>query len=162
MKQINQIRKLIDEFYDGVLTPNEIEQLKDVLMNTKELPADLLVDRDLILSLGAIDDTIIEIPEGLRQRLSHVIDTKSSVYSKLKNSYSIWSIAASVLVLLSVGCFLLQQPSINNSGNIIVVTDPQEAEIYARKALGLLASNVNEANDETILGINNALNDILK
>lgn len=72
MSMTENIRHLLDRYYCGNASPEEIRQIKSYFASAADTPAELEVDRRIFSALSGIDD--VEVPEHLesdiRARLS--------------------------------------------------------------------------------------------
>lgn len=71
MNTNESIRHLLDRYYDGVASPEEIRQIKSYFVETVEIPSDLEADSRIFAALTAIDD--IEVPERLERDIRSAI-----------------------------------------------------------------------------------------
>ena len=55
MRDIDEILKMLNRYYDGVSTPSETAQLKDFFRKTKEIPADMAADAAIFRAMDAAD-----------------------------------------------------------------------------------------------------------
>ena len=108
--KVNEIERLLARYYDGETSDTEEKELKR-FFTEEDVPAHLLAEKEIFMQLAA--HPAPEIPEGLESRLSRKIDewdTGERRTLKIKKHIRalrlqwIGSIAASLLILLSVDC----------------------------------------------------------
>ena len=130
--KVNEIERLLARYYDGETSDTEEKELKR-FFTEEDVPA----------------HPAPEIPEGLESRLSRKIDewdTGERRTLKIKKHIRalrlqwIGSIAASLLILLSVGLYLYKPyPAPQDT-----CATPEEAYAQAQKALIMLSSSLNK------------------
>lgn len=144
---VNDIEKLLARYYDGQTNEAEEQELKRFFAQT-EVPEHLQREKALFLALQAEAD----VPDGLEERLSRCIDEWETHerhtltvkrHRRIRRLQWIGSIAASVLILFSVG-LLLDRPSTPKD----TCATPEEAYVHAQHALTLLSTNLNRGMDE--------------
>jgi hypothetical protein len=134
---ISKIEELVSRYYDGTTSEEEENALRQALTDTKELPPHLLEEREFFQQLAACRPSS-NVPEGLEERLRQSINRRS----RRLRLRLIGSIAATVLLLLSVGTYLyrpLPTPALQDT-----YSSPQEAYAEAQKALLTLAYTLNK------------------
>lgn len=108
INDINEIRRLIDRYYDGSCSPDEELKIEEYFCLTpdSELPDDLRADaamfRALAMAAGSDD---IELPTGLDERLDAV--TADAPVRRKPVIIRYLSIAAAAALVLTVGIGLL-------------------------------------------------------
>lgn len=109
--KVNEIERLLTRYYDGETSETEEKELKR-FFTEEDVPAHLLAEKEIFMQLAA--QPAPEIPEGLESRLSRKIDQwdtgerrtlKIKTYTGPPLAMD-RSIAASLLILLSVGLYL--------------------------------------------------------
>ena len=145
-KFIALIAMFLLEYYDGETSETEEKELKR-FFTEEDVPAHLLAEKEIFMQLAA--HPAPEIPEGLESRLSRKIDewdTGERRTLKIKKHIRalrlqwIGSIAASLLILLSVGLYLYKPyPAPQDT-----CATPEEAYVQAQKALIMLSSSLNK------------------
>jgi hypothetical protein len=99
----------------------------------------------------------IEVPAGLEARLDTLIDSLAETEKRVKRKIKLrlWtgSIAASIIIALSVGLLLkpANQPdtfSVLASSDLRQIDDPETAYKEIKKALELMSTNLNKGFDE--------------
>ena len=106
--KVEEIERLLAEFYEGNTNEQEEELLKEAF-RTEEVPEHLQKDKKLFLSFfpGKVVDNV---PAGLEDKLSRMIDEKAEEEQRFfhrnkakRNWRWIGGIAATILVLVGVG-----------------------------------------------------------
>lgn len=163
---ISEIRELLDRYYDGNTTETEEMTLREYFTQDVDIPADLEADRLMFSNITASPEQ--EIPEGLNERLQAKIDEWNTAEKAAKETRKririprlsvIAGIAASLLVLISIGIYL-QRPITPKA------TEPTPEEAYAQteKALRIFANAIDksmeqiETVEETSAKINRQIN----
>lgn len=163
---ISEIRELLDRYYDGNTTEAEEMTLREYFTREDDIPADLEADRLMFKNITASPEQ--EIPEGLSERLQAKIDEWDASEKAAKETRKririprfsvIAGIAASLLVLISIGIYL-QRPITPTA------TEPTPEEAYAQteKALRIFANAIDksmeqiETVEETSAKVNRQIN----
>ena len=138
--------RLLTRYYDGETSDTEEKELKR-FFTEEDVPAHLLAEKEIFMQLAA--HPAPEIPEGLESRLSRKIDEwdtgerrtlKIKKHTRVLRLQWIGSIAASLLILLSVGLYLYKPyPAPQDT-----CATPEEAYAQAQKALIMLSSSLNK------------------
>ena len=144
--KVNEIERLLARYYDGETSETEEKELKR-FFTEEDVPAHLLAEKEIFMQLAA--HLAPEIPEGLESRLSRKIDEwdtgerrtlKIKKHTRTLRLQWIGSIAASLLILLSVGLYLYKPyPAPQDT-----CATPEEAYVQAQKALIMLSSSLNK------------------
>lgn len=93
----------------------------------------------------------IPVPQGVEERLSAKIDEweraeqkKAKPRSAVRQAARYLSVAASLVLLVGIGWYALQEDESENVALRDTYQNPQEAYAEAEKALSLLAFNLNK------------------
>ncbi len=114
--KVNEIERLLARYYDGETSETEEKELKR-FFTEEDVPAHLLAEKEIFMQLAA--QPAPEIPEGLESRLSRKIDQwdtgerrtlKIKKHTRTLRLQWIGSIAASLLILLSIGLLPTTSP----------------------------------------------------
>lgn len=98
-ERISRIRRLLDRFYDGTASPEEISELTS-LFGLGSLPADLEAERRAFEMMAAPDVDAIDIPDGLEESLEGIMtEPRPSMWARLR-PWCIGGAAAAVLLAL--------------------------------------------------------------
>lgn len=108
---IKTIRLLLGQFYDGTISPADIERLTDMIVSEPELPSDLEADREFLSTLRDASHRPVDIPAGLEARISAVIDASDTRCRPAMRRIVIWNIAAAIAVATIVGIALFKSPA---------------------------------------------------
>lgn len=146
--KVNEIEKLLIRYYDGETTEAEEKELKR-FFTQEEVPAHLLAEKELFIQFEKLSAPAT--PKGLEDRLDGLIDqwdthdrrtTSIKKHTRTIRMQWIASIAASVLILFSVGLYLYkpyERPVPQDT-----CATPEEAYAEAQKALLILSSTLNK------------------
>jgi hypothetical protein len=106
--KVEEIERLLAEFYEGNTNEQEEELLKEAF-RTEEVPEHLQKDKKLFLSFFP-GEVVDNVPAGLEDKLSRMIDEKAEEEQRFfhrnkakRNWRWIGGIAATILVLVGVG-----------------------------------------------------------
>lgn len=159
MKNITEIKKLVEAFYQGNTSQDDEDFLKSYFQST-EIPNELLQDKMLYLAITAAHEPM-KIPEGLESRLASFIDDKEiedtskkilKPSHKSKKLYiKIGSWAASVCLLITIGLFILDQRNTDSiaSTNISKLSRQDQLKLVkAQKAIELVSTQFNKGIDK--------------
>lgn len=146
MNETNELRTLLDRFYDGETTSAEEKRLHELLHDDR-LPAEMAADRLLFDQLYNLPT---DVPEGLQERLKRQIDGWNTVERTAARSSRIvslrWTaaIAASLVLLFTLGTFLNERGRQHSTAQLRnACTVPQDtysnpADAYAETEWALL------------------------
>lgn len=150
---MNEINKLIESFYDGIISQSE-ELLLFNYFNSNDVLDEHLDEKELFLQIVQHDTTPIEVPSHLEANLNSLIDklaAEETPKTSLRKHLRLWSgVAASVAIILSVGIYV-NNLSIEEESNKIAskathnsltITDAEY--IQAENAMRLLSYNFNK------------------
>lgn len=145
----DKLTRLLEAFYSGVTTIEEENELYHFFIS-ENLPEELETEKRLFLNLYNLSlDDEIDVPSSLESKLSSLIDNLSEKEKPKKRSIKMWkfsAIAASLLVLVSVGLFMLndRQPQ---SMLVDTFTNPEEAYLETQRTLELFSATLNNGLD---------------
>lgn len=161
MKSVDEIRLLLEKFYDGATSCEEEQLLKDFFAQEVDLPEDLEADRSVFATLSEVEDEAvpaIEIPEDLESEINAIIDREVKK-SRPKIQWADWKrfagIAASVCLIVTVGVFLMKNNQIDDPyladgaglSDVYVPKTDDEAMLEASRALLLVSEKLSVANE---------------
>lgn len=162
MKSVNEIRLLLDKFYEGLSSQEEELAIFEFFNECDDIPADLLADKSVFATLTETKKELndsIEVPDDLIGELSALIDRKAEKTTNIapKRNWKIWlnvtGIAASVCALISIGTFLFNSanqstPSLEVAPikHAYIPQTEEEAVMETSHALMLVAEKLAVAN----------------
>lgn len=161
MISVNEIKLLLDKFYNGTTSAKEELDLKEFFAIATNIPEELQADMHVFQALADADkamNTDINIPEGLVDELALTIDRLAEAETTIPTrKWWTWQrltgIAASVCILISVSLSLLNNnpeslPSIEPVGlrHAYIPQTEEEAIVETSRALMLVAEKLNTAN----------------
>ena len=149
--KVEEIERLLAEFYEGNTTESQEEALRDYFRTT-EVPEHLQKDKEIFLSLNQGADRDVEVPAGLGDKLSRLIDEKADEEQRFfspnkskRNWRWIGGIAATVLLLIGIGY------GVDRLGNDVcpptpqdTFSDPEEAYRVLQATLLEVSTNLNQ------------------
>ena len=106
--KVEEIERLLAEFYEGTTTESQEEVLRNYFRTT-EVPGHLLKDKEIFLNLCPDADQDIEVPAHLEDKLNLLIDEmaeKEQHFFRPNNSKNSWrwiEVAATILLLIGIG-----------------------------------------------------------
>ncbi len=108
MESIEEIRKILERFYQGESTLEEERMLEEYFSSTT-VPEELIPDKDLFQSFGGGNDSIV-VPADLNQK---IIDSIGQVEKKATRTrrisiFSLSGLAAGLLVMIAVYLFYIR------------------------------------------------------
>lgn len=118
--RFDNIRKLLDRYYDGLTSQAEEEALRRFFREQTSVPAQMEADRRMFAALDREADGIAA-PEGLEKRILGAIDATEAALSRSlwHKRLRIWS-AAACIAAIAVTTALLSLPRLRDAG----ATDP--------------------------------------
>ena len=137
MKDFNHIEALLERYYDAQTSETEERILKDFFLH-EEVPTHLQANKEMFLQLQAS-----KVPEGLEERVSQSIDRWGKKHRTLRLQW-IGSIAASMLILLSIGWYLYEPQPVRKD----TCATPEEAYMHAQKALAMFSHTLNKGMEQ--------------
>ena len=149
--KVEEIERLLAEFYEGNTTESQEEALRDYFRTT-EVPEHLQKDKEIFLSLNQGADSDVEVPAGLGDKLSRLIDEKAEEEQRFfrpnksrRNWRWIGSVAATILVIIGIGY------GVENLGKDVcpptpqdTFSDPEEAYQVLQATLIEVSTNLNQ------------------
>ncbi len=160
MKDITEIKEMLDAFYRGQTSKEEEMQLRSYF-SKNDLPEDMQGEKETFRMLFEQDAS--PIPEGIENRLSSLIDKLEKRESKKASArnfnkkkklwFEIGGIAASICLLISIGLFVLNQGNTSQdaaqTGSSTSKLSPEDQKkiIEAQKALEMVSTNFNKGLD---------------
>lgn len=153
--EVEEIEKLLAKFYDGDTDESQEEALRDYFRTT-EVPEHLLKDKDIFLSLYQTADRDVEVPSGLEDKLSLLIDEKAEEEQRFfrpnkakRNWRWIGGIAATVLLLIGIGYGVDKlEDDVCPPTPQDTFSDPEEAYRMLQATLLEISTNLNSGLNE--------------
>ncbi|SFF84647.1 hypothetical protein [Prevotella sp. KH2C16] len=139
------IQTLIDRFYDGKATEEEELRLMDFFAGN-DVPAKLQEEKDFFRQYFRLDEAMPDDLE-LESRIDEWNTVEKSFGRKAMSKSLRWAvgIAASLLLILSLGVFLNQQEDASSFAlQEDTYTNPEDAYKETRKVLMLFSENLNK------------------
>ena len=143
----DNIRQLLDRYYDGQTSEREEQELKDYFLQD-DVPPQWATDQRLFRQLYGADMPTID---GLEQRLSRQIDGWNRVektagrHARTVGLRWITGIAASLLLLFAIGLLAdRQQKQAQYAAQQDTFDDPRDAYAETQKALMMFSKSINK------------------
>ena len=127
---VNEIKTLVDKYFEGIATTAEERRLKDYFMGD-DVDASLKADREFFLvavQTSRFPETDAAEAKAREQRLSRQIDA----WNRVEKSSSR---AASILVILSLGVFISERQDRQEMTMEDTYSDPRDAAAETQRAL---------------------------
>lgn len=125
MNAADQLRKLLDAYYEGVSSPADIESIQRLFDQLPELPEDLAADKEIFEAFAAESLDSTPCPPHLEAMMDETISSLATKESAgTQRPHLLWvkiaSIAAAVAVILGIGYAFIH----NNKLDISQAPDP--------------------------------------
>lgn len=151
MESIEKIKVLLERFYKGETTLRE-EQLLEDFFRKRQVPEEMLADKELFLSMEANPEDI-EIPDDLNAKILHAIDVaeRKEIKTRRIGIFSLSGLAAGLLVLITVYLFFLKEKPgeiLSRSTPKDTYDDPMEAYEEVKKTLAYVSTKFNQGTGE--------------
>lgn len=168
---INEIKKLLESFYEAKTSPDE-ELLLLSYFNSADIADELISEREVFL--GLYESDAIDIPSNLESKLAQLIDEQSKKSSKPKQRTQLvlkWASIAACFALLISSVFYFNNVSLQGDNQALIdnIDDmSKEQYIEMENALRLFSSNfdkgLKQLDDvrENLEKTNDILNDTFK
>ena len=147
---VDRINELLERYYDAQTNEAEEQELKRFFAS-EEVPAHLQAEKNMFLEMQVMAEA--SIPQGLEARISQNIDAweaeehRMAKVSRKPRIFSLpWigSVAASMLILLSIGWYLYEPQPIRKD----TCATPEEAYMHAQKALAMFSHTLNKGMEQ--------------
>lgn len=144
--KIEEIEKLLDEFYEGNTTEKQEEALR-YYFETQEVPEHLRNEKELFLSFR--QDDCVEVPTGLEDKLNRMINEKEEArrFFRRNKSQRNWrwvgGIAASLLLLFGIGYGISNYQSNHMEQPQDTFSNPQDAYKVLQATLIEVSADLN-------------------
>ncbi len=148
---IKHIKELLHSFYEGETSQEEEKALYD-FFSEESIPEDMVSEKQIFLKLysGQQNDAPLYLEEKLNSLIDNLERDENEKQTPLRVlSIKSWrwaiSIAASVLIVLSVGIFTYFGNNSNQSPMLVdTYSNPEDAYIETQKALLLVSNKLNK------------------
>lgn len=145
--KIEEIEKLLDEFYEGNTTEKQEEALR-YYFETQEVPEHLRNEKEFFLSFR--QDDCVEVPAGLEDKLNRMINEKEEEarrFFRRNKSQRNWrwvgGIAASLLLLFGIGYGISNYQSNHMEQPQDTFSNPQDAYKVLQATLIEVSADLN-------------------
>lgn len=144
---VNEIKTLLDRFYDGQTTGAEDEQLKR-FFDSDDVPPEMAEEQAFFQQLHA---NTPPVPDGLEQRISKQIDGWNTIEktstrrARIVSLRWIIGIAASLLLIFSIGLFVNSRTDEKDFATQQDTYDnPEDAYAETQRALMKFSKSLNK------------------
>ena len=153
--EVEEVERLLAKFYDGDTDESQEETLRDYFRTT-DVPEHLLKDKDIFLCLYQVAVRDVEVPAGLEDKLSLLIDEKVDEEQRFfrpnkakRNWRWIGGIAATVLLLIGIGYGVDKlEDDVCPPTPQDTFSDPEEAYRMLQATLLEISTNLNSGLNE--------------
>lgn len=76
MNEYNDIREILNRWYDGNTTPAEQQRLADFFATDRELPADLEMEREMFRAMAEAGEDYAEMPVVVSERITAALEAE--------------------------------------------------------------------------------------
>lgn len=76
MNEYNDIREILNRWYDGQSTPAEQQRLADFFATDRALPADLEMEREMFRAMAEAGEEYAEMPHEVSERINSAIEAE--------------------------------------------------------------------------------------
>lgn len=76
MNEYNDIREILNRWYDGNTTPAEQQRLADFFATDRELPADLEMEREIFRAMAEAGEEYAEMPHEVSERINAALEAE--------------------------------------------------------------------------------------
>ncbi len=76
MNEYNDIREILNRWYDGNTTPAEQQRLADFFATDRELPADLEMEREMFRAMTEAGEEYAEMPHEVSERINAALEAE--------------------------------------------------------------------------------------
>lgn len=76
MNEYNDIREILNRWYDGQSTPAEQQRLADFFATDRELPADLEMEREIFRAMAEAGEEYAEMPHEVSERINAALEAE--------------------------------------------------------------------------------------
>lgn len=160
---INEIKRLLEAFYNAETTPEEEKILLDYFKGS-DVAGELIEEKELFIRLYE-ESQEVSIPAGLENRLENLIDELDAKESATRtaiagqsNRRQLWkwagSVAAGVAILVSAGLYFnsdtgITPPPFSAEGQTDMLSEADAQKVKeAQDALVLLSTKFNKGVDQ--------------
>lgn len=151
--RVEEVEKLLARYYEGNTDEHEEEALK-AYFHTQDVPEHLVTDKKMFLCFRPV--LTAEVPAGLEERLSRMIDEKEKKESGFQRKHPsklnlrwVAGIAAGLILLVGMG-YSISQHYDQPERPIETFTDPQVAYEVLQATLMEVSMGLNIGIDEVI------------
>lgn len=90
MNEYNDIREILNRWYDGNTTPAEQQRLADFFATDRELPADLEMEREMFRAMAEAGEDYAEMPVEVSEHITAALEAEMSGERSLRRKGSGW------------------------------------------------------------------------
>lgn len=134
MKTTENIRHLLDRYYNGDASPEEIRRIKSYFASAADIPADLEADRRIFAAMSGIDD--IEVPAQLESDIRAAIAAQSRAKRPAVAAWMAVAGIAAAVALIAVLAVRLMTPA-PDEGPLLLAQVVETGDTFTPAAVSL-------------------------
>jgi len=151
MESLEEIRKMLDRFYQGQTTLEEEKILEEYFSSTT-VPEEFIPDKDLFQSFKEGDNAVV-VPTDLNQKIIASIDQveRKVIRTRRISLFSLSGLAAGLIIMIAVYLFYIRtdRPSLLASNQMVdTYEDPMDAYEEAKRTLAYVSAKLNSGTSE--------------
>lgn len=139
-----ELKQLLNLYYSGLTTPDDEKRLIMMFKSIKDIPDDMIADRDIIMNLSVSEP--VDLPDGAKENMSRFIDKlerQERRYAAGRRFIAFTGVAASLAIVVSLVLFIVH----NSTPNPNEITDPQTAYNETERALLMVSESLNKTGE---------------
>lgn len=140
--KIDNIKTLLQRYYDGDTSEHEEQQLKEFFMSN-DVPEEMMADKKMFMELMSLGEP--SIPEDLDDKISIAIDNKAKKHRVMRLRI-LGSIAAMLCIIFSVNTYLSKEEVVLSPKD--TCKTPEEAAVQTQRALIAFSQALNKGKNQ--------------
>ena len=151
MESLEEIRKMLDRFYQGQTTLEEEKILEEYFSSTT-VPEEFIPDKDLFQSFKEGDNSVF-VPTDLNQKIVASIDQveRKATRTRRISVFSLSGLAAGLIIMIAVYLFYIRtdRPSLLATNQMVdTYENPMDAYEEAKRTLAYVSTKLNSGTSE--------------
>lgn len=151
MESLDEIRRMLDRFYQGQTTLEEEKILEEYFSSTT-VPEEFIPDKDLFQSFKEGDNSVF-VPTDLNQKIVASIDQveRKATRTRRISVFSLSGLAAGLIIMIAVYLFYIRtdRPSLLATNQMVdTYEDPMDAYEEAKRTLAYVSTKLNSGTSE--------------
>lgn len=151
MESLDEIRRMLDRFYQGQTTLEEEKILEEYFSSTT-VPEEFIPDKDLFQSFKEGENSVF-VPTDLNQKIVASIDQveRKATRTRRISVFSLSGLAAGLIIMIAVYLFYIRtdRPSLLATNQMVdTYEDPMDAYEEAKRTLAYVSTKLNSGTSE--------------